>query len=129
MRDASTKNKIILLAVCLAAGIIIAKLFYIKVIDDTYEQIAKRNALYYQTQYPARGLIYDRNNNVLVSNQTIYDITVIPREIRDLDTAELCGILNINKNILKQSLIDLGIKNKNKGIASYQQTPISIVPS
>jgi penicillin-binding protein 2 len=124
MRSASAKNKIILLAVCLTATIIIAKLFYMQVIDDKYEQIAKRNALYYQTQYPARGLIYDRNNNVLVSNQTIYDITVIPREISDFDTVELCSILNINKNILKQSLIDLKIKNKNKGIASYQQTPI-----
>ncbi|MDR3287239.1 MAG: penicillin-binding protein 2 [Prevotellaceae bacterium] len=124
MKVIVTKNKIILLATCIVAVIIIAKLFYIQVLDDEYEQIAKRNALYYQTQYPARGLIYDRNNNILVSNQTMYDVAVIPREINDFDTLELCKTLNVSKEVLSQSLTDLKIKNKNKGIASYQQTPI-----
>ncbi|MDR3226201.1 MAG: penicillin-binding protein 2, partial [Prevotellaceae bacterium] len=124
MKVIVTKNKIIMLATCIVAVVIIAKLFYIQVLDDEYEMIAKRNALFYQTQYPARGLIYDRNNNVLVSNQTMYDVAVIPREITDFDTLELCKILNISKDVLTQSLIDLKIKNKNKGIASYQQTPI-----
>ncbi|MDR1346835.1 MAG: penicillin-binding protein 2 [Prevotellaceae bacterium] len=119
-----TKNKIILFAVCLITAVIVAKLFYIQIIDDEYKQIAKRNALYYQTQYPARGLIYDRNKNVLVSNQTMYDITVVPREIGDFDTVELCKILNVNRETIKQSLLDVIKKYKNKGIASYQQTPI-----
>ncbi|MDR1198706.1 MAG: penicillin-binding protein 2 [Prevotellaceae bacterium] len=119
-----TKNKIILFAVCLVTAVIVAKLFYIQVIDNEYKQIAKRNALYYQTQYPARGLIYDRNKNVLVSNQTMYDITVVPREIGDFDTTELCKILNVNKATIKQSLLDVIKKYKNKGIASYQQTPV-----
>ncbi|MDR0421220.1 MAG: penicillin-binding protein 2 [Prevotellaceae bacterium] len=124
MRVIVTKNKIILFAVCVITLIIIAKLFYIQVIDDEYKQIAKRNVLYYQTQYPARGLIYDRNNNVLVSNQTMYDITVVPREIGNFDTVELCKILNVSETTIKQSLTDVEKKYKNKGIASYQQTPI-----
>jgi penicillin-binding protein 2 len=118
------KNKIVLFAACIVVLIIISKLFYIQVINDEYRQIAKRNALYYQTQYPARGLIYDRNKNVLVSNQTMYDITVIPREIGSFDTLELCKILNITEEFIKQSLIELTKKYRNKGIASYQQTPI-----
>jgi penicillin-binding protein 2 len=124
MRIIVTKNKIILFAICIVATVIIARLFYIQVIDDKYKQIAKRNALYYKTQYPARGLIYDRNKNVLVSNQAIYDITVIPREIGVFDTVELCKILNINKEVIKQTLIDLTKRYKDRGIASYQQTPI-----
>jgi len=124
MRSVSVKNKVILLGVCIVAVIIVAKLFYIQIIDDEYEQIAIRNALFYETQYPSRGIIYDRNNNVLVSNQTTYDITAIPREITDFDTLELCSILNISKEVLKQSLVEIYRKTQNKGIASYQQTPV-----
>ncbi|MDR1553380.1 MAG: penicillin-binding protein 2 [Prevotellaceae bacterium] len=124
MRIIITKNKIVLFAACMVIFIIIAKLFYIQIINDEYKQIAKRNALYYQTQYPARGLIYDRNKNVLVSNQTMYDITVIPREISGFDTVELCKILNISEDFIKQSLTEVTKKYKNKGIASYQQTPV-----
>ncbi|MDR2127010.1 MAG: penicillin-binding protein 2 [Prevotellaceae bacterium] len=124
MREIENKNKIVLFATCLAVFIIIAKLFYMQVINDEYKQTAKRNALYYQTQYPARGLIYDRHKNILVSNQTMYDITVIPREISSFDTLELCKILNVTENFIKQSLTELAKKYKNKGIANYQQTPI-----
>ena len=124
MRSVSVKNKIIMLGACIVAVIIIAKLFYIQVIDDEYKQVAKRNVLFYETQYPPRGIIYDRNNNVLASNQTIYDITVIPRELKDFDTIELCKILNINKDVIKQSLNDIHRKTQNKDISSYQQTPV-----
>ena len=118
------KSRVIMFVILIVAFIIVIKLFYMQIVNDEYKQLAKRNALFYQTQYPARGLIYDRNKNVLVSNQTMYDITVIPREVADFDTVVLCQILNIDKELIKQSLTDLIKKNKDKGIASYQQTPI-----
>jgi len=31
--------------------------------------------------YPSRGLIYDRKGRVLVTNQTVYDLMVLPKEV------------------------------------------------
>ena len=47
------------------------------------------------TQYPARGLIFDRNGKLLVENQPAYDLMVIPRQVKDFDTTELITILGI----------------------------------
>ncbi len=54
--------------------------------------------------YPERGYIYDRNGVLLVANQLSYDIMVIPREVKPLDTLEFCSLLNINKQGFIKSL-------------------------
>ena len=79
----------------LSATILIIRLFYIQVIDKTYRISAANNVLQYVTQYPARGLIYDRNGELLVYNQAAYDLMVIPGQTGVMDTAHLCEILDI----------------------------------
>ena len=64
----------------------IVRLFSLQILDDRYKEGADSNAFLKKTQYPPRGLIYDRNNTLLVYNKPAYDITLIMREIRDLDT-------------------------------------------
>jgi len=54
--------------------------------------------------YPARGLIYDRNNELLVSNQAAYDIMVVPFNVQEFDTTELCTILGITTESLQERL-------------------------
>lgn len=48
--------------------------------------------------YPERGYIYDRNGKLLVANQPAYDVMVIPREVKPLDTLEFCKLLGIDKD-------------------------------
>ncbi len=84
------------LAVIIVAIILIIKLFVIQVVDTSYRVSADNNVLRYVTQYPARGLIYDRNGKLLVFNQAAYDLMVIPGQVEEIDTAELCGILDIS---------------------------------
>ncbi len=52
----------------------------------------------YITKYPARGLIYDRNNNLLVYNEAVYDLMIVPRLVKEVDTANLCNLLKIDKH-------------------------------
>jgi penicillin-binding protein 2 len=40
-------------------------------------------------------LIYDRNGKLLVYNEAVYDLMVIPRQVKGVDTAELCRLLGI----------------------------------
>lgn len=79
------------------ALIIVARLFYLQIIDDKYLLSANNNVLRKVMVYPARGVILDRNGQVLVQNEPVYDLLVTPKEAKDIDTALLCGLLNIDK--------------------------------
>lgn len=79
------------------AVIFILRLFYIQIIDDKYKLSAENNSQRQITQYPARGLIFDRNGKLLVSNQAAYDLLIIPRQVEKFDTTELCTILKIDR--------------------------------
>ncbi len=78
--------------------IFIARLFYLQVIDDSYIVSANRNVLRIVTQYPARGLIFDRNNKLLVYNEVVYDLMIIPNQVKEIDTLELCNLVGITKD-------------------------------
>lgn len=84
--------------------IYILQLFNLQVIDESYKLSAINNSQRIETQYPARGLIYDRNNELLVYNQAAYDLMVIPRQIKAFDTTELVSILGITPDLLKRNL-------------------------
>ncbi len=91
-----SNRKIIIISSFLVIGFIYwIRLFYIQVIDKSYTLSANNNVLRYVTQFPSRGLIYDRNGKLLVYNEAVYDLMVIPRQVKDLDTAELCRLLDI----------------------------------
>ena len=49
--------------------ILIAKLFYIQIINSQYKRSAKNNAIRPEVQQAARGVIYDRNVKLIVSNK------------------------------------------------------------
>jgi penicillin-binding protein 2 len=91
-------RKFVIITTFIVVGIIyLLRIFYIQVIDRSYRLSADNNVLRYVTQYPARGLIYDRFGKLLVYNEAVYDLMVIPKQVKDLDTAELCRLLEIDK--------------------------------
>ena len=82
--------------------IYVVRLFYIQVIDSSYKLSAQNNAYRRIVQYPARGLIYDRNGKLLVGNQAAFDLMYNPSEIQPFDTLELCSILQVTPAQLKE---------------------------
>lgn len=96
MKRPYNERRFVIIGIFIAVGVLfVAKLFYLQVIDDSYLVSANRNTLRYITQYPARGLIYDRNGKLLVYNEATYDLMVIPNEIKNLDTSEICNLFGI----------------------------------
>lgn len=91
-------RKIVILGIFIIIGVTyLIRLFYLQVIDETYKLSAKNQALRYVVQYAPRGLIYDRNNQLLVYNEAAYDIMVIPRQVKNIDTLGFCSLLGIEK--------------------------------
>ncbi|PLX03479.1 MAG: penicillin-binding protein 2 [Marinilabiliales bacterium] len=86
----------------LVAGIFIVRLFFLQVADTRYKHSAENNSQRTVIKYPARGLMYDRNGKLLVYNEAAYDLMIIPRQMKDFDTLEICKLLDIEKtNLLK----------------------------
>ncbi|MFA6824786.1 MAG: penicillin-binding transpeptidase domain-containing protein, partial [Bacteroidales bacterium] len=98
MKNTLSSRRFILMGIFITVGIIyIIRLLFLQVFDDSYAQLANRNALRFVTQYPARGLIYDRKGELLVYNELVYDLMVIPRQVKNIDTALLCELVGIDK--------------------------------
>lgn len=91
-------RKILLPVIIIAATlIIVARLFYLQILDDSYIKKSDNNAIKIKYDYPERGYIYDRNGKLMVANQPSYDIMVTPNEMKELDTLELCSLLGVTK--------------------------------
>jgi len=94
----------------LITGLVFAgRLFYLQVYNTSFQAKSESNAYKVIYDYPQRGYIFDRNNELLVSNQPSYDVMVIPREIKNLDTLEFCNLLKMPKekfeNILTKAKV------------------------
>jgi len=76
----------------------LARLFYVQILVDKYILSANNNVLRYVTQYPARGLVFDRNGKLLVYNEAAYDLMVVPRQVKNPDTMALCHLIGIEKS-------------------------------
>src|SRR5690606_13806798 len=92
------------LLIVISALLIIARLFYLQIIDDKYGLQAENNAIKIKYEFPERGYIYDRNGELMVSNQPSYDIMVVPREMKNLDTLAFCEALSVSKELFETQL-------------------------
>ncbi len=105
MNPLKEQRRIIIIVLMVALmGIYLVRLFSMQVIDRKYKDLARNNAIREVVQQPPRGLIYDRNDSLLVYNEAAYDLMVIPRKVKDFDTADLCNILEITEEELVQRL-------------------------
>ena len=98
-------RKYLIQAVFLITGIVfLVKLFTIQVTDKTYAKAATENIILPVVEYPYRGLIFDRHGELIVYNNPQFDLTVIPQEVKQLDTLSICKILGLTQEEFKQRL-------------------------
>jgi len=88
---------LLILIVITTSTVFIMRLFYLQVYASEPYSIYEDNAIRKVFTYPKRGYIYDRNNNLLVSNQPSYDVMIIPGMVKEIDTLEFCDLLKISK--------------------------------
>ena len=113
------RRYVIAVIISIIVLVYIIRLFNIQILEDKYKEGADSNAFLRKTQYPPRGLIYDRNQNLLVYNKPAYDIMLILREIHDLDTLSLCKDLSITPEYFVQRIAEIKDRRKNRGYSSY----------
>ncbi|MFY0593210.1 MAG: peptidoglycan glycosyltransferase [Roseivirga sp.] len=86
--------------------VFLVKLFALQVVNDTYSSQAESNTRQRIVEYPFRGLIYDRNENLIVYNEPIYDLMVIPKDIEVTDTTSFCNLFEITKQEFEENVLN-----------------------
>lgn len=74
-------------------AVIIVRLFYLQLIDNSYKQNANNHVLRYEVQNPPRGEIFDRNGEYIVQSKEVYDLMMVPKDVKQFDTLLLCSIV------------------------------------
>ena len=96
------KNLLIWITI-ITSIIFISRLAYLQLSYDFYKSASSNNAVQELSVYPERGLIFDRNGELIVSNQPMYELILIPENLSEFDTLELSKILRIEKmNLIKK---------------------------
>lgn len=108
--------------IVIIAMIYLFRLFGLQIQDDKYKDYADNNAFLRKTVYPSRGMIYDRNDSLVVYNQPAYDVMMIPRDVHDFDTLDFCRTLSITPEEFQARLS--AMKNS-PGYSSY--TPQTLI--
>ena len=106
------RKEIIQIAFVFVAIIFLVKLFFIQVLDDRYDKLAYSNAILREVDYPVRGLIKDRNGKLIVYNTPEFDLQIIHKEVKTLDTAKFCEVFEMTPEILKQKFRELKAKRE-----------------
>lgn len=111
--------------ICLIVLIYIIRLFYLQVGDSKYKENADSNAFLKRVIYPARGLMYDRNGELVVFNKPAYDVMLIPKDVGEFDTIALCQVLGLTRDQLEEKWADMKNPHSNPGYSSY--TPQKLI--
>lgn len=119
-----SKRSYVIIAIFVITGLVYgARLFRLQVLDPTYKEYATNNVLRNVVQYPGRGLIYDRNGELLVSNKAAYDLLITPREVQEFDTTLLINLLNLTKEDLENRIKEAKEFSRYKSSIIVKQIP------
>lgn len=106
MEEQYKERQYVFLTLFIVAGLLlVGRAFQLQVLDNSFRGRADAVAMSKVTQYPARGLIYDRNGKLLINNAPVYDLMVVYNQVRpDMDTMKFCQLLGIDKEDFKRRL-------------------------
>lgn len=99
-----SRKYVLIASVVFIAVVFILRLFWIQVVDGTWKANAANMAERKVTVYPSRGLIYDRKERLLVANTPVYDLMVVPREVKAFDTAVFARLIGVPIEQVREGL-------------------------
>lgn len=118
-QDQRSRQVVMVLLVILVAVVFVVRLFSLQVINDTYKDSADSNAFLRKTIYPSRGLILDRNGKLMVSNQPVYDVMMVMREMVNFDTLAFCNVMGMTRVEFDDRMAEIKNRRKNPGYSRY----------
>ena len=98
------RTRFFTIAIGLLSLVLFLRLLNLQILSDEYGNLSLKNSVLKQYVYPERGYVFDRNGTLLISNQPMYDLMVIPKNLKVFDTLDLCEMLRLTKVELEDRL-------------------------
>ena len=96
--DLSHRKYLVIAIMLITLFVLLIRFFHLQVLDPSYKLDATNNSQRFVVQHPARGLIYDRNGELIVANEAAYDLMVVVGQVSRLDTLALLEMLDVDMN-------------------------------
>jgi penicillin-binding protein 2 len=107
MNNNNKRGLVIRIIIVLVSVILVTRLYFIQVLDDTYVEAANRISRRTVTKYPDRGLIEDRNGKMIVFNDDAFDLMLnLPFKLKDFDVRSFCSLANISESEFHEKVAD-----------------------
>jgi len=117
------QSRIILFLIFLLYSLLISRVYNLSVIfHKKYNKLSKENTIKIIDIAPIRGVIYDRNNNILAKNELRFDLTIKPH----LKDKELNLTLNDISNVLDVNITKLYLNYKKQN-SPYNHKDIPVI--
>lgn len=114
-------RKLVIAALMIMLGLtIISRLLYVQILTDRYREEAEMNSRRKVIQYPSRGLISDRKGKLLVSNQPVYDLMIVGREVERFDSVDFCNTVGIDMPTLRGLFAEHRRQVRNHKASNYK---------
>jgi penicillin-binding protein 2 len=106
MTHNQNRGAFIRIAIVFFALILVSKLFYLQVISDKYAEKAANLSIRAVVEFPDRGLITDRNGEVIVFNEDAHDVVVhFPFNKKDFEMADFCRLVDMEQEEVEERLV------------------------
>ena len=100
----SNRSTKLLIGLGVVLLLLLGRLFYVQILNQSYKTDADNNSMQRETIYPPRGAIYDRNGVLLVGNRICYDILVTPKQVQEFDTLALAQALDTTADFIRERM-------------------------
>ncbi|MAL99864.1 MAG: penicillin-binding protein 2 [Alteromonadaceae bacterium] len=72
--------------VLVMTSIVVGRFYYLQLVQhQTYTTLSDKNRVQVQSIPPTRGLIYDRNGELLAQNRPVFSVTIVPERVESID--------------------------------------------
>lgn len=99
------RTVVMLVFVILMLGGLLGRMYQLQVVEhDIYTTISDKNRVQVQSVPPPRGLVYDRNGELLAQNRPVFSVTLVPERVDGMDETliRLGRILDVSEQDLER---------------------------
>ena len=98
------RKKFLIFFIITISLIFTIRLFSLQILNPDFEKLSQNNAVLAISEYPERGLIFDRNKKLIVGNEPTFDLLMVPENVYAFDTILLTKILKVEKKIIVENI-------------------------
>lgn len=121
MNDLRERRIILLIVFGVLITIFVVRLFYLQIVSPDYSASAEKNVIKRQVLEPTRGVVYDREMKVFVTNAPIFEINIVPKDLSIPDTQVFTQYLKLDKEQFKKRLKQANDYSKHKSSVLERQ--------